>query len=204
MEYIDIVKVLETCADFLTEPTNKEYESAFNELKSNIVIRQYLSVSEKEMVLQKTILDIKQSDESPFSYVINTEISLTFNALLAYTNIDSEILDAAKDPQFYDLLWQSGLCDYILQYCQRDYDRLCDMVFHMLSYENLFVLVDELKGLNSEDIARLTDEFKMFRLETKPESLIALGNIAASSDPLLTTIKASVESAAYDAISQDS
>ena len=127
---------------------------------------------------------------------------MTFNALLAYTNIDSDIIDAVKDYDFYDILWASGICDYILQYCADDYKRVSDMVYHMLSFENLSVLIDELKGMDPNSINELTQEFKKFRLETKPESLIALGNIAASSDPILHSIKHNIEDGALNAVKE--
>lgn len=196
---INIFDVLTICSNFLIDPENKEND--FIKLKEQIEIKPFLYLYQKEAIIEKVLKDIKARSKVD-EFTSNVELCLTFDALLAYTNIECDIVENAKDANFYDLIWGSGLGDYILQYCEKDYLRLEKMVYHMLSYENLFTLIEQLDHIDSKSIEDLTNEFKLFRVETRPESLKVLGDIAAKDDPFLYNIKETIEKSAIDSLKE--
>ena len=101
-----------------------------------------------------------------------------------------------------DLLYNSGLVDYILGFCQKDVDRLQHMADRMISFDNLKDLMENIQVTSPEQIDRLTDEFKQFKTETNPEFIKHLGDIIALNDPLLNGVKENIENAAYEAVTK--
>ena len=119
IEYINTNQMFIRLVEFMMNPDKKENIEAFEEIKKAIVIRPFLSLDQKEYVIQKTIYAIAVDEDATESiFVSGLEISLTFNALLAYVvNIDYDIPDFYKTSDYYDVFWGSGLADYILQFC---------------------------------------------------------------------------------------
>lgn len=196
-----IQDVLTIAAEWLDDASNQEKMDAFEDMKASLVIRDYMPIAQKELLLRKALIDIKMDEEMmPYTASILYEIALVFDGLLAYVvNIDPAIDTYFKDAQFYDLLKISGLIDYILSFCEKDYNDFCKLSEKMISFDNLSELSKNLELTSPEQIQRLTDEFKRFTTETNPEVLKSLGNIAAVNDPLLTNIRTSIEDAAFKA-----
>lgn len=196
-----IQDVLTIAAEWLDDANNQEKMDAFEDMKASLVIRDYMPIAQKELLLRKALIDIKMDEEiMPYTASILYEIALVFDGLLAYVvNIDPAVDTYFKDAQFYDLLKISGLIDYILSFCENDYNDFCKLAEKMISFDNLSELSKNLELTSPEQIQRLTDEFKQFTTETNPEVLKSLGNIAAANDPLLTNIRTSIEDAAFKA-----
>ena len=125
------------------------------------------------------------------------EISLLFNVLLEYTNIKWEDGLEVKDAAFYDILWASGVCDMILEYCRSDYERVVRMVENMFSFENLYNLVETINKMTPDSVEELTKEVKRIRLESDPQILHDYATLARAGDPILHKMADAVEDAAY-------
>ena len=201
MKKYKIEDVLTVCVNWLNDQENEEAALAFNELQSNLVIRNYMPIEQKELVLRKALIDAKIDDNiTPYTLSVLYEIAMLFDCLLAYVvNIDPSMDSYYKDVNFYDILQMSGLIDYILSFCEKDYENLCRLADRMVSFDNLNELSKNLELTSPEQIDRLTNEFKRFTVDTSPEVLKSLGNIAAADDPLLMTIKKNIEDEAYKA-----
>ena len=163
-----------------------------------LVIRNFLPLTQKEAVMLKTLYDIKAVDTEAQHFASALEVSLTFNALMAYVvNIDYDIEQTLKDEIFYDVFWVSGLGDYILSFCERDFNRVKDMVQTMVSFENLKELLEEISKMTPDSIDRFTSTFKNFSLESNSEIIRNLADIARHQDPLFTKVKDSVVEGAW-------
>lgn len=201
MENISILDLFEVLGDFVADPADEEAAQKVSDYKSKLVIRNFLPMKQKEAAMLKTLYDIQAVDVESHHFSAAMEISLTFNALLAYVvNIDYDIEEALKDEIFYDVFWVSGMGDYILSFCEKDYNRLRDMVERMVSFENLKELLEEVSKMAPDSIDRLTDMFKSFSLKDNSELIRNLADIARHQDPLLTKVKDSVVEGAWKEI----
>lgn len=198
MENIDILDLFDALSIFVSDPSNKEAMEKVEDFKQKLVIRNFLPLAQKEAVVLKTLYDIKAVDTEAQHFVSALEVSLTFNALMAYVvNIDYDIEQTLKDEIFYDVFWVSGLGDYILGFCEKDFNRVKDMVQTMVSFENLKELLEEISKMTPDSIDRFTSAFKNFSLESNSEIIRNLADIARHQDPLLTKVKDSVVEGAW-------
>lgn len=200
MEEIDIFDLLESASDFLADPTDSEAADKFSEYKSKLVIRRFLPLEQKETAMLKTLMDINSQDLDSHHFASAMEISLTFNGLLAYVaNIDYNTNSVLKDESFYDIFWISGLGDYILDFCEADFKRLERMLTSMISFENIKALLREISDITPESIDRLSESFKRFTVETKPDVLKAMADIVKQNDPFYNKVADAIEEQAVKA-----
>ena len=201
MENIDIFDLFDAITEFLSEPSNEAYSKRLEDIKSKLVIRRFLPLEQKETVMLKTLYDINSLDTESFHFMSALEVSLTFNALMAYVvNIDYNIVDELKDAIYYDVFWASGVGDYILEFCEPDYSRVRQMVTTMISFENFKELLEELARLTPDSVMQLTNEFKAFKLDSNRELIKNLADIARNNDPLLTKVKDGIVDGAWNEI----
>ena len=196
-----IYEILAAAAEWLNDPENEEKAKAFEEIKTALVIRDYMPLGQKELVMRKALIDMRSDEQVlPYTASVLYEIALLFDCLLAYVvNLDANIDSIYKDASFYDILKLSGIIDYILSFCEKDYDSLRQMADRMISFDNLKELTKNIELASPEQVQRLTDEFKRFTTETTPEVLKHMGEIMAANDPLLTNIKKNIEDEAFKA-----
>lgn len=194
----EIYEVLAAAAMWADDPTNEEKIEALEEIKRGFVIRNYMPLAQKELCLRKALIDMRTEEDGPYSWSVLYEIALLFDGLLAYVvNLNPEMDKLYKNRDFYDLLWVSGVVEYILQFCKEDYDKFVRMADRMISFDNIKELVKNIELTSPEQVERLTKEFERFITESSTEKLAHLGKIAAANDPLLMQVKQNIEGAAY-------
>lgn len=205
MTSLDLYEVLLTCNDYITNPTKKGNIEEFNRLIEALVIRPRLSLVQRQSVLLKTLIDIRADETFSVADLSKSlEISLTFNGLLAYTNIDPDFAHSFKDADMYDLLWLSGFCDIILEKCQKDFERLEKQVYAMISFDNLRVMLESLSVLDTSNVEELTRAFTEFTFQAQPETIKNLAEIARFSDPITKELNDALRDKAYTTLSKSS
>lgn len=194
----DIVVVLSIISDFLSNPEDEEKVKAFEDMKRELTVRDYMPIEQKRLLLRKLMVDIKADEILPYTFSMGYEVAFLFDCLLAYVvNIDPDISDTFKDTAYYDLIYVSGLADYILSFCQKDCDRLRNMAERMLAFDNLKGLMDMMGMMTPDAVDKLTAEFKRFTMETNPELLKQYSEILSREDPLTTRVKEAIEDNAF-------
>lgn len=197
----EIYEILSVVAEWLQDPQNEDLYNAVEEIKHNLVVKEYMPIRQKELCLRKALIDMRADEALPYTCSVLYEIAILFDGLLGYVvNLNPDIDAFYKDGDFYDLLWLSGIIDYILGFCKEDYERLKRMADRMISFDNLKEITNGIQLTSPEQIDRLTNEFKRFTIETNPEILKSIGKILENNDPLLTEIKNNIEDMAYEQI----
>ena len=196
-----IYEILAAAAEWLNDPENEEKAKKIEDIKSSLIIRAYMPLEQKEILMRKALIDMQSDKEiMPYTASILYEIALVFDCLLGYVvNLDADIDNLYKDASFYDILQLSGIIDYILSFCEKDYESLRKMADRMISFDNLKELSKNIELTSPEQINELTEEFKRFRTDTSPEVFKHIGQIMASNDPLLNNIKNNIEGEAFKA-----
>lgn len=198
IETIPFENVLQICGAFISSPSS-ETQQALEDLKKKIKIRHYLPMQDKIVALYRVVADTNRPIDTASSiFTANMELAFFFDGLLAYTNIESLVTSEVKTYEVYDIFYQSGLADFILQYCSHDYDRLVRLLERSISYENLRQMLDSLESINSTPIQQALSELKGLEKSLDPEVIKNLADIVKFNDPTLYELKDSVIDNALD------
>lgn len=200
IELIDFAEIIKISSEYLRDIGNKEKKEAFDDLKSKIIVKHYMPLNQKKILLELILIDIKAMDTESSSFSIGLELSKCFHGLMAYTNIDMDMSPVMRTEAFYDIFQISGLYDYILSYCSKDYATLEGMVRDMISFDNIKILTETLSALDTKSIDDLNEEFRKFRLGEDAELIKDLADIVRANDPILQEVQKSIQDGAYEVI----
>ena len=114
----EIHEVLAAAAEWAQNPENTDAAEALENIKNSLVIKDYMPLKQKELCLNKMLIDIYVEKDSADAFSVGTEIAMLFDCLLGYVvNLNQDIDTLFKDTEFYDLLYISGIVNYILGFC---------------------------------------------------------------------------------------
>ena len=125
-----------------------------------------------------------------------------YKGLLSYTNIECDPESLSRTAPFYEIFQNSGLYDYILGFCEKDYCRLEKQIDEMLRFDNIKFLCSLIEKMTPDSVDELSKEFKRFTNDIDATVIKNLADIARNQDPLLHSIKETMENGAYESISK--
>lgn len=193
-EKIKIEELLKLCVSFVQGKGDPDVLAQIEAIERTFVIRDYIPLAEKELLLRRALIDIRMDDDEGYSFTVGKEIVVLFDLLLPYvTNMEMDINTVFRDYDYYDCLYVCGVPQYIMGFCKEDFNRLTKMLDDTVSYDNIRILLRELAETDPDSINELTESINNFKTEIKPETLKFLADIAAVNDPLLNTLKTTVE-----------
>lgn len=192
-------EILDICDQFTKHPEDGTAVKAYNDMLQNLVIRAYLPMQEKVVALVRMVMDSDKDIDVPEAFfTAGIEIACCFDGLLSYVNIEPEVNPDIKSYENYDLIYQSGLADYILEYCGKDYERLVRMMERTLSYENLTDLVQSMREMDTGSLRELVNTLRNMKDEIDPEVIKNIADIARMNDPALNDLKDTIDNEAVD------
>nr|DAQ94138.1 MAG TPA: hypothetical protein [Caudoviricetes sp.] len=192
-------EILDICDQFTKHPEDETAVKAYNDMLQNLVIRAYLPMQEKVVALVRMVMDSDKDIDVPETFfTAGLEIACCFDGLLSYVNIEPEVNPDIKSYENYDLIYQSGLADYILEYCGKDYERLVRMMERTLSYENLTDLVQSMREMDTGSLRELVNTLRNMKDEIDPEVIKNIADIARMNDPALNDLKDTIDNEAVD------
>lgn len=191
--------ILGICRKFIEHSEDEKNIKEYNDLLNSLVIKSYMPMQEKVVALVRIIIDNdREIDVESSFFTAGFELACCFDGLLAYTNIEPEVDLESKNYENYDIIYQSGLADYILQYCEKDYNRLVRMMERTLSFENLTELTNSLASMDSGVLREVVNALKEVKNDINPETIKNIADIMRLNDPLLTHVKEDVIDSALE------
>lgn len=192
-------EILNICDAFVKNPEDEATVKAYNDMLKGLIIRAYLPMQEKVIALVRMIMDSDKDIDVPETFfTAGLEIACCFDGLLSYVNIDPEVNLEIKNYENYDLIYQSGLADYILEYCGKDYERLVRMMERTLSYQNLTELIQSIREINVGGLSEAAEKIREIKDEIDPEVIQNIADIARMNDPALNDLKDTIDNEAVD------
>lgn len=189
MSKINLTDVLDNCRMRVNGLFDEE---DFDKFLETIEIVKYLPLDKKRDILFLFLMDIKYltSGDEACDDEIQIEINSLFNILLAYTNINTGGYTKLFTKENYDTIYMSGLADYILDFCERDYNKSIDMFRDSLRIDDMLsvkVFMEELEGKN---IAKNLKSMKKMIEEMSANGVIdKVNDIAMFNDSIVNNIK---------------
>ena len=194
-------EILNICDAFVKNPEDEATVKAYNDMLKGLIIRAYLPMQEKVIALVRMIMDSDKDIDVPETFfTAGLEIACCFDGLLSYVNIDPEVNLEIKNYENYDLIYQSGLADYILEYCGKDYERLVCMMERTLSYQNLTELIQSIREINVGGLSEAAEKIREIKDEIDPEVIKNIADIARMNDPALNNLKDTINNEAVDKV----
>lgn len=192
-------EILNICDAFIKNSEDEATVKVYNDMLQKLVVRAYLPMQEKVIALVRMIMDSDKDIDVPETFfTAGLEIACCFDGLLSYVNIDPEVNLEIKNYENYDLIYQSGLADYILEYCGKDYERLVHMMERTLSYQNLTELIQSIREINVGGLSEATEKIRNLKDEIDPEVIKNIADIARMNDPALNNLKDTIDKEAID------
>lgn len=125
--------------------SKKEFEDKLN---MSLEVSSYINIIDKYAIIRKMsgYIDEKYfndilagtSNEDIYFLYMQYDIIKLFSILFEYTNILISITDMTFDN--YDLIFKSGLYDYIYSRCHEDYDRFSESFDDSIGFKNTIIL----------------------------------------------------------------
>lgn len=177
------------CRDAYKEgKTNQEAEKALQQYKQNLLVQDRLTMSDKTAALLYTAWSLKNSERDAVETTIRIECAKILYCLLAYSNIDNDMGEIAMSPVTIDALYDSGIIDNILKFCDKDYRYLEQMVDRMLNYANLFQMVEMFDGLDADKLDKTVKAMKKTIQGLDVETVKNLATITQQNDPMTAAV----------------
>ena len=166
------------------EATPEQVEE-FDKIFPQILVKDYLPMAQKENLVAQIVWYTfdKQADETYIDYMTNFEICLILYGLLGYTTIENDLQMAALSSAIVDILYECGFVDKILNFCKKDYERLCTMADRAVNFRTGLELVNSIATFDPQQLQELAQELKNTLGGLTPETVRGLVKIAQINDP---------------------
>lgn len=201
-EKIKMERLILAAAEWMADPESVEAKKAFEDVSGKLFVRSYMPLDQKMGIIKIAMRYAEDNAEIFGSFSEALEVALTFKVLFAYTNVDIDFDALLNDAAYYEILWTSGVCDDILSYCEKDYNRTIAMLERTMNYVHLKEMVGLLSKIDTTDLSKFSDEFERFKTEITPEMLHDIAEIAANSDKHYHDIKNIIEDGALNAVNK--
>nr|DAH54151.1 MAG TPA: hypothetical protein [Caudoviricetes sp.] len=177
------------CRDAYKEgTTNQEAEKALQQYKQDLFVQSRLTMSDKTAALLYIAWSFKNSERDAVEATIRIECAKILYCLLVYSNIDNDMGEIAMSPATIDALYDSGIVDDILKFCESDYRHLEQMVDRMLNYSNLFKMVEMFDGLDADKLEKTVKTMKKTIQGLDAETVKNLATITQQNDPMTAAV----------------
>lgn len=166
------------------EATPEQVEE-FDQIFPQILVKDYLPMAQKENLVAQIVWYTfdKQADETYIDYMTNFEICLILYGLLGYTTIENDLQMAALSSAIVDILYECGFVDKILNFCKKDYERLCTMADRAVNFRTGLELINSISVFDPQQLQELAQELKNTLGGLTPETVRGLVKIAQINDP---------------------
>lgn len=166
------------------EATPEQVEE-FDKIFPQILVKDYLPMAQKENLVAQIVWYTfdKQADETYIDYMTNFEICLILYGLLGYTTIENDLQMAALSSAIVDILYECGFVDKILNFCKKDYERLCTMADRAVNFRTGLELINSISVFDPQQLQELAQELKNTLGGLTPETVRGLVKIAQINDP---------------------
>ena len=141
------------------EATVEQVEE-FDKIFPQILVKDYLPMAQKENLVAQIVWYTfdKQADETYIDYMTNFEICLILYGLLGYTTIENDLQMAALSSAIVDILYECGFVDKILNFCKKDYERLCTMADRAVNFRTGLELINSIATFDPQQLQELAQE----------------------------------------------
>lgn len=197
---IRLTSILSAALEFNAEPQNEEKYDAVQTLIQSIIVRERLTLLEKEMALVEILNAIPEDGKDDAAVAtIGLELARYFHGLLKYaTNLRIDVDATMLDASVYDVLEAFGLGEYLRNFCRSDFDVLCGLVNDALNFRNIDKIVGISALFSEENMKSFQETVTALKTELTPERLAQMKAIVTEGDPAWSALRETVAEKAVE------
>lgn len=199
MEKIKLTELLHKCLEFKKDPTEEKYGEVYN-IVDKFQIRTYLPLVNKQLATI-IIVGCAGEDTDAVEAAINIHVAKTLYGILAYvTNLDIDIEFGAVTLGIVDILYEIGIIDKILEYCNTDYKRLESIYNEAFNFSNAEKIAGVPSLFSEEKLDEVINTLKSLKTDLTPEMLETIKKISTETSPEWQALKESVGEQIHNSI----
>lgn len=191
VELIPLAELINMCVNFMR---GKKTVEDMNQFGDKIIIKNYIPILKKNSIVMSLIFRLQHDDSAvPEVNALALQKYLFFYVLLGeYANIDVSD-DTFINYSVYDILYPI-LADYILPYCERDYNIIVKMIEDSLNLYNVRDLNDMLESVDYEKIVESNREVKKLvnYLNNNKDTITDLKDIVLANHPATKDVESAL------------
>lgn len=201
---IDFEGFMDALRNFSDHPDDAEAEKRLNEAKGELVIRSYIPISEKEEIVKSILAHtITSEDLYSVSPYVAVEIGETIFGLMAYAGL--QVSDPWRDyMEDADLIWLTGVGDYIQSMCDFDFKKLQRMVDNSLNFYNLDNLIKSINAIDTTNVGKLVGQLSDFTDKIGDENykdvMHDMATILGNTDEFTNGVRAGIDDSILNAL----
>ena len=192
MEKIKLTDILTAILNFKENPS-EENDKVVHDYMQKLHVIPYLSIDRKAIcasIICQNVFNVERDMVKSAVYLVVAE---TMYGILEYcVNLENDLDSYIVDETIYDALCDFGFVDYILSFCGKDFDRLCDLIDKMVNFSNIYKIVETAEYFRSDNIDALVKQLEAARKELTPEMLENMKSILNGQSPEWKALKESV------------
>lgn len=201
MEKIKLSNILKAYIEFKDNP-DEEHWKKVGDLISEIKIREYLPLLDKQLALTIILNKIEYQDKDAIATQMNLEIAKVIYGLLAYCiNLENDLgFEALLNGFVVDALHTCGLVDAILDICEKDYKVLCESIQSAVNFSNIFRITETMTLFSPEkldELKKTTEDLRQLTLSS--DKIDKLVKIFEANDPNTMALMEAMQAAALTA-----
>lgn len=203
-EKIKLSDLLLSCADFIEDPQLNEANMA--SMISKIQVRSYIPLGDKAKYVRAILDSAELIDENIVLLAMNLELGKAIYGLICgyCINVENDLDVSSVQLGVYDLIYQTGLADEILKYCERDYKIFCNLVDSAVNCSNVFNVMQAFSSVNPDNIEAFGDIIDSLKEELTPEKMDFLKKVYTAGTPESRVIpEVLAEKALSEALGED-
>ena len=199
MENIKLTELLHACLEFKKEPKDEKLEE-INKIVDQFQIRTYLPLVRKQLALI-VIANSVTDDMDAIEAAINVHSAKTLYGILGYvTNLEIDVEYSSITPGIIDILYEMGIVDKVLEYCEKDYRRLENIYNEVFDFTNVERIAEVPSLLSEEKMDEVIKTLNSLKTELTPEMLEAIKKISTETSPEWQALKETFAEQIHDSI----
>lgn len=165
---IKLSQYLQACVDLKTNP-NEESAKKINDLLAQLVIKPYIPLQEKMVIIGSIIFTITEEYDA-LGAMAHIETRKITEGLLHYVvNLDNDIIGLQNNYTVHDAIIEYGMYDIIIKYCKEDFDRLVRMIDDTFNFSNIYKLLESAQFFTDDGYHKWEEGMKNLKTELTPE-----------------------------------
>lgn len=164
---------------------HQEYADKIQDVKNDLQIRKYLPLEDKANLIMPIIDQAKIVDQSEVMMTMNIEIGKIIIGLLEgyCINLVNDLNITSLQLDFIDLLYQADIIDYVLSFCEKDYNRLCHLIDECLNFTHIVSLLGAFNVLDEKNINNFNSIIKDLDTKMTPDRVALLKQMITVGTP---------------------
>ena len=193
MEELNFSDYLILCSDFEKNPEDTSKLEEIEDFISQIEIREYLPLKEKEMVVMDIITALSSDFDAPATAAFLENGRVT-KGLLAYcVNLTNDLPIMSLNYFAPDAIYEYGLYDAVVARCEADYKRLLRMIDDVVNATNIYRITQTAALFNEESYQDWIKSMKELKDTVDSEAIQGLLSLVSTESEegkdLLDTIR---------------